>query len=149
MFCSKCGSQIARGASFCLGCGNPVANQTATVYSPVPSSGAPGENGNASQPAAAPVAPVAPPAAYRPQPLGAAAPVSGIAVTAFIVSLFAPFIGLILGYVARTDIRNAAGGKGGRSLATAAIVIGWIFTILWAIIIFAAIVAASTANRGY
>jgi hypothetical protein len=55
---------------------------------------------------------------------------SGSAVGALVAAIFLPFLGLILGYVARNDIRSTNPPKGGDGLATAAIVIGWIFTIL-------------------
>jgi hypothetical protein len=55
---------------------------------------------------------------------------SGLAVGALVAAIFLPILGLILGYVARNDIRSANPPKGGDGVATAAIVIGWIFTIL-------------------
>jgi hypothetical protein len=55
---------------------------------------------------------------------------SGLAVGALVAAIFLPFLGLILGYVDRNDIRSTNPPKGGDGLATAAIVIGWIFTIL-------------------
>jgi hypothetical protein len=55
---------------------------------------------------------------------------SGLAVGALVAAIFIPILGLILGYVARNDIRSSNPPKGGDGLATAAIVIGWIFTIL-------------------
>ena len=55
---------------------------------------------------------------------------SGLAIGALIAALFIPFLGLILGYVARNDIRSSNPPKGGDGLATAAIVIGWIFFVL-------------------
>jgi hypothetical protein len=55
---------------------------------------------------------------------------SGLAVGALVAALFIPILGLILGYVARNDIRSSNPPKGGDGMATAAIVIGWIFSIL-------------------
>lgn len=48
---------------------------------------------------------------------------SGISIAAFVTSLFVPLVGLVLGYVAKKQNPSDA-------LAKAAIVIGWIFTIL-------------------
>lgn len=72
-------------------------------------------------------------AAYSGQ--GAAlAPTSTLAIVALIVSFFVPIVGLILGYVARKEIDNSSGRLSGRGLATAAIVINWIWVgslIIW------------------
>lgn len=51
---------------------------------------------------------------------------SGLAIAAFVVSLFFSLIGLILGYVAQSQIDNSGGRLAGRGFATAAIVIGWV-----------------------
>lgn len=55
---------------------------------------------------------------------------SGTAITAFVLVFFFSVVGLILGYVARAQIRNSRGYLGGSGLATAAIVIGWISVVL-------------------
>lgn len=122
MFCSKCGSQIGAEASFCPSCGNPSGTQVSNVYVP----------------------PVVEPAAQQyaqPNYSGTyAAPASGMAIAAIITVFFSSLIGLILGYVAKKEIINSNGAKGGLGMAKAAIVLGWIFTILglvFAVIYFA------------
>jgi ribosomal protein S27AE len=119
MFCSKCGTKLTAKASFCPNCGNPSFQtpQSATVAAPVQ---APSQN-------------------Y--------APTSGLAITAFILSLTVSLVGLILGYMARNEIRDSNGTKSGSELATAAIIIGWIFTSLgFAAIIFWVLVVAIAAG---
>lgn len=75
---------------------------------------------------------------------------SGLAIGALIMSLVFPVVGLIMGYLAKKEIRNANGRLSGDGLATAAIVIGWIFTIFGAILIVIGIGALiSTANYYY
>lgn len=114
MFCSKCGTQLNPGASFCSGCGNPsVSNPVATNYS-APSFDS-NQNGFAPSQMAAPTT-------------------SGLAIASFVVALFVPLIGLILGYVARSDIRKSAGMKTGKGFTTAAIVIGWIAIVAFFIL---------------
>lgn len=84
--------------------------------------------------AAAPVAFVGTPQQFapvympRPQTMlyAPAPPTSGLAIAAFVVVWFAGIVGAILGHVALSDIDRT--GKGGRGLAIAAIVIGWIGT---------------------
>lgn len=116
MFCSKCGTQIAAGASFCPSCGNPSGTQVSNVYVPP-----------AAEPAAQQFAQPNYTGNYAP-------PVSGLAIAAIITVFFSSLIGLILGYVAKKDIDNSNGTKGGRGMANAAIALGWIFTILGVVI---------------
>jgi hypothetical protein len=104
MFCQGCGTEFAPGATFCSQCGRPK-----------PGSG----NEAAPQPM--------PTTQYQ---MMQAPQSSGLAVGALVAAIFIPILGLILGYVARNDIRSSNPPKGGDGLATAAIVIGWIFTIL-------------------
>jgi hypothetical protein len=56
---------------------------------------------------------------------------SGLAVASLICAFLVPFVlPIILGVAARNDIRRSHGMKTGESMATAGIVLGWIFTIL-------------------
>lgn len=114
MFCSKCGTQIAQGAAFCPNCGTPAGTQVSGAY------------------VAPPVQPMAqqPAQGYSQNYGGYAPPTAGIAIAALVLTFFVPLIGLILGYAARKEIAQANGAKGGRGLASAAIALGWIFTIL-------------------
>lgn len=66
--------------------------------------------------------PVYPPYSIYPPPAPRA---NSMAVAALILAFLFPFIGLVLGYIARSQIRRT--GEGGGGLATAAIVIGWIW----------------------
>jgi hypothetical protein len=121
MFCSKCGAPLAQGATFCSNCGKP----TAVASAPAPHQFAQ--------------------SAFGPPP----APISGLAIAALILSLTVSIVGLILGYMARSEIRESNGTKTGEDLATASIVIGWIFTLIGALVIVLMIVAAvvSASNR--
>jgi hypothetical protein len=65
------------------------------------------------------------------------APNSGLAIAALICAFFVPLIGLILGLVARTDIRNSNGNKGGDGLANAAILLSSIFMFIFLLLAFA------------
>lgn len=62
-------------------------------------------------------------------------PTSGLAVAALVIAFLAPVIGLILGYIARSEIERSKGALRGESIAKAAIVLGWIFMILVAVIV--------------
>ena len=56
-------------------------------------------------------------------------------VIAFVLSLFIPFIGLILGLKAKSEIDKSEHTKSGSAFATAAIWIGAIGTLAWAALI--------------
>lgn len=73
--------------------------------------------------------------AYAPPAYGAPAPQStnGLAIAAFVLAFFACVIGLILGYVARSQIKRT--GEGGAGLALAAIIIGWVEIGLAALVV--------------
>ena len=71
----------------------------------------------------------------------------GIAIAAIIVAFLIPILGLILGYSARSEIRNPHRPKEGDSLATGAIVIGWIWILAgltWLVIVLIAAVGAAS-----
>ena len=51
-------------------------------------------------------------------------PLNGMAVGAFISVFFVSTVGLVLGYVALGQIKQT--GEGGRGLALAAVILGWI-----------------------
>lgn len=53
-------------------------------------------------------------------------PTNGTAIAALVLSLLIAPIGLILSYVARSQIRRT--GQGGAGIATAAMIVGWVFT---------------------
>lgn len=118
MFCSKCGGQLSQGVAFCSNCGNPAVTPAASVYVPAPDYSAGPSQGQ-----------------FQQQNYAQLPSASGLAVAAFVVSLFLPFIGLFMGYAARNEIRSSNGTKGGNGFASAAIAIGWIFTILGIILI--------------
>ena len=61
-------------------------------------------------------------------------------VIAFVLSLFIPFVGLILGLKAKSEIDKSEHTKSGSAFATAAIWIGAIGTLAWAALIALALV---------
>lgn len=72
---------------------------------------------------------------------------SGLAVSGFILSLIGiSVIGIILGHLGRKEIRESGGTKSGDGLATAAIVIGWIWLVIS--IVIGIIIGIAFANAG-
>ena len=133
MFCSNCGAQQDASARFCGSCGNAMTGASAP----------------AATAQAAPAAPAAPQGVYAAPSTGyAPAPAaSGTAVAALVLAFFFPVVGLILGYVAKNEIRNSGGTKGGDGMATAAIALGWIFAAIGVIWIIVVAAGASTYYR--
>lgn len=69
-----------------------------------------------------------------PQQANSAAPrpTNGTAIAALVLSiLFAP-LGIVLAYIARSQIERT--GDGGRGFVTAALIIGWVLTLGWVLI---------------
>lgn len=112
MFCSQCGELIAPEANFCSKCGLPVRRLEQPAVNAVGAGGAP---------------------VYLSGDQRRQGRTSGTAVTAFVLVFFFSLVGLILGYVARAQIRNSRGFLTGAGLATAAIVIGWISILVSAV----------------
>jgi hypothetical protein len=84
----------------------------------------------------------------QPGSYGPPAPTNGTAIAALIFAiLFAP-VGIVLGHVARSQIKRT--GEAGRGLATAALIIGYIFIaiplIVW-LVLSAAIVEVNHHDR--
>lgn len=152
MFCSACGSSLVPGAMHCGNCGSAV-----------PSAQAPAAEPDQAQPFGQPAqpaygqAPYGQPAyqqpygqPYPPQGYYPAANPSGKAIASLVLSLFGiSLIGLILGYSARTEIRNSQGRVGGDGLALAGIIIGWIGTIGWTLFWVLVFVAAAMSDSYY
>lgn len=133
MFCSKCGTQLGINATFCSGCGNPVGTPIAQGYY------APSANSSYNSNAFG--APQYGNQTFNSPNYSAVGQTSGLAIGGFICSLLGiSLVGLILGYLARKEIRQSNGAKSGSGLATAAIVLGWlwlvisvVFGIIWGI----------------
>lgn len=53
---------------------------------------------------------------------------NGLALASIIVVWFSSIIGLVLGYVALSQIRRT--GEDGQGMATTAVVVGWVFTVI-------------------
>jgi hypothetical protein len=100
-FCGSCGTP-AQGASFCQRCGAAIGG---------------GSSPSPAQPTSGSVAYSAPQSTNT------------MAVVAFILSFFVPIVGMVLGYMARGEIDRSGGRQGGRGLATAAIVLNWIWIV--------------------
>ena len=146
MFCPSCGAPNEEGTAFCGNCGaaltadaTPPADEAPLAGETTPRSDSPEEVALAVPP------PPPPPEPPRPsvRSIGATAPTNGMAVASLILGIagltVVPTIGsvlaLILGYMAKRDIRQRPAETTGEGLATAGIVMGWIGVVLTVLVV--------------
>jgi hypothetical protein len=115
---------LTAASKFCPACGNPVPPEPviqtyAPPAAPSPGGPMPGYAPPASMPGAAPANPTAPKSTNG---LAIASMVLGILWVYWIGSILA----LIFGYVAKGQINASGGQQGGRGMAIAGIVLGWV-----------------------
>lgn len=129
MYCVSCGAAVT--AQFCTNCGAAAPNQQPVQVTYTPQI----------QPNQASYAPPVQPM----YPLNASAPAqtSGMAIASLICAFFFPLLGLILGVVAKRDIRDSRGTKTGDGLATAGIAISAVFVVLGFFLILISLAAGS------
>ena len=123
MHCTKCGAPISPATQFCSHCGNPVQQ---------------------------PLTPVAGSSAIPPAYVGTPQ-TSGKAIGSLIcgiVNIFPLFIvAIILGHLALSDIKKSAGRVGGRGLAIAGLVLGYLGVVFIPIILIIAAIAIPNLLR--
>lgn len=92
-----------------------------------------------------PASPVAPPAGqpYPGQPAPVARPTNTLAIVSLVGSFFIGLVGIICGHIALGQIKKR--GEGGRGLALAGTIIGYVNTAIWILVIVFSIIAASLA----
>jgi hypothetical protein len=146
MFCPMCGAPNEEDSVFCVNCGavlDAEAEVEAKVEAEVEGSdepeGAEVEMGEPEKSAVAPPPPPPlpppPPRSPRPAvPVAPTVPTSGMAIASLVLGIggltILPLLGsiaaIILGYMARSDIRRRPSEVTGDGLALAGIVLGWI-----------------------
>lgn len=131
MNCANCLTALNSEARFCPTCGMAVGSNQTAAQPPAPSvSTAPMQ------------VPAEPAPTYQPQYTPAPAKsTNGLAVASLVLGLTGvSIVALVLGYVARKQIRQSNGSQEGSGFATAGIVLGWIGTVL-GLIVFVAWIA--------
>ncbi|HXY92667.1 MAG TPA: DUF4190 domain-containing protein [Acidimicrobiia bacterium] len=150
--CRQCGSEMTAEAKFCPACGTAVAGAAEPGASNGAGHGLPdGAPGYAAPIRPPPPPPAPPPTQGYPAPYGYGAPptsTNGMAVAAMVLGILwlywlGSILALIFGYVAKSRIDRSGGRQGGRGMAIAGIVLGWVGVGLLVVVIIAAIVAAS------
>lgn len=74
-----------------------------------------------------------------------APPTNGAAIAALILTFLVPPVAIILGHIARRQIKHS--GESGRSMATAALIVSYIFTVTPAIVALVLLIAVSVTHR--
>ena len=126
MTCGRCGATNTPGAKFCPACGNslppePAAGLPARPQAGAAAAGMPGYN-MVSDHLAGPPAPAPGATPRSTNGLAIAAMVLGIVWVYWVGSILA----LIFGYIAKGQINESAGRQGGKGMAIAGIVLGWV-----------------------
>jgi len=136
-YCTNCGAAIATG-TFCTTCGTPVGEAPAqTSASPV-------------SPAASSPAAADPSSAYQALNVVKQPPASinTLAIVALVTSLLGVHLaGIICGHIALNQIKTT--GEGGRGLALAGLIIGYIFMAIVILIILALFSAFAASTGSY
>ncbi|MCQ9385691.1 DUF4190 domain-containing protein [Brevibacterium moorei] len=81
------------------------------------------------------------------QPVPVPNKTNSLAIAAIICVWFVSLVGLILGYIALNQIKRT--GEGGRGMALAAVIIGWIALALGTIVAIIQVIALGSAMSGY
>ena len=98
-----------------------------------------------------PAAPQPPPAAYAaPEPVSSGT--NGFAIASLVlgilwISWIGSILALVFGYIAKSQINRSGGAQGGRGLAIAGIVLGWIG--IATLILYIVFVVVAVANEPY
>lgn len=71
-------------------------------------------------------------------------PTNGTAIAALVFAILLAPVGIVLGYIARSQIKRT--GEAGGGMATAALIIGWVFTVLGIVV---GVIAAMFVGLGY
>ena len=128
MFCSRCGQSMPEGATLCAACGQQAG------------------------PANVPLAPLPTPATSGTSGSLAPEKTSGMAIASLIFGILFPFFPLsipavVFGHVALSQIKKSAGRLGGRGLAIAGLVLGYLGIAMIPLILIIAAIAIPNLLR--
>jgi hypothetical protein len=128
MTCGRCGATNSPGAKFCPACGNslppePVAGLPANRQSDAAEAGMPGYNVVSDHLSGA--------GAGAPAPATTPRTTNGLAIASMVLGIvwvywIGSILALIFGYIAKGQINQSAGRQGGKGMAIAGIVLGWV-----------------------
>ena len=126
MNCGRCGGVVGMGAKFCPSCGAPFGATGVSVTGRAPD----------------PYQPPAPAHPALPQTTNGLA-IAGMVLGILWVWWVGSILALVFGYVSKGQIEASAGRQGGRGMAIAAIVLGWVGVGIFSLFMLSMLLAAS------
>src|SRR5262245_61799588 len=138
MSCRRCGAALTPSSKFCPACGNPIPPEPMMQSYAAPAVSPAAYAPPASVPGAAPANPVAPRST------------NGLAIASMVLGILCVFwsgsiLALVFGYIAKGQINASGGQQGGRGMAIAGIVLGWVWIGVFLLWIALAIIGAGAA----
>lgn len=138
--CGACGAELGAGSRFCSRCGAVASGEpeaTATDASAPPEQAAAPTGASAASPPPPPPPATPPPVVQSPEPptpvvvMQQGPSTSGFAIASMVLGILwlywiGSILALVFGYVAKGQIDRSGGALGGRGMAIAGIVLGWI-----------------------
>ena len=142
--CVGCGTASGPGDRFCRGCGAALPPETTAgvPLAPPPASWAP-----------PPAAWAPPPGQYGPSG-GLQQTTNGLAIASMVLGIIwiywlGSILALVLGYIAKKQIDQSQGRQGGRSMAVAGIVLGWIGVGILALVLVLVLASRASSSSNY
>lgn len=147
MSCRRCGAALTPTSKFCPACGNPVPPEPMVqTYAPAAAPSSAGAMPGYAAPTSAPGTGLPP--AVNP---GAPKSTNGLAIASMVLGILwvywiGSILALVFGYVAKGQINASGGQQGGKGMAIAGIVLGWVGVGVLCISIVVLILGAGAAT---
>jgi uncharacterized protein DUF4190 len=146
LYCRHCGGPLLADAAFCTNCGKSTAEAQTTP----PPQGAPPPPAPPGYPPPGYPPPPGEYAGYVPYPVPMQQKTNGFSIASLVLGIIwiywiGSILALIFGYIAKSQIDGSQGTQGGRGMAIAGIVLGWVGVGILILFIVLGIIGAVSA----